>query len=652
MIVKMTKYTFVVLASRREEFLGRLQELGLVDVTTTGWEPSDDDRALISQIERRKEAAEILRGMGGWIAVEGGEIRATPYQTGSEAFESFEAARNETAALDAEIARLEKLADEARPWGEFDPEMLREIAANGVSIRFFVAPAATVPAADNVLIVNEIKGVAYFAVLAVAGAAGVAETAAGDTAGAAASDGQPEIVGNAQEIRLPSESISALEGRLEVIMAERKSWDKVFARAAATLPKIEKETAEMADNLQFKQAVTAAGEQAADGSLVVMEAWAREKQQNEVDYALERDQDAIVIKSRPTPDDETPVELQNARIVRPFEFIAEMYALPRYGTMDLTRWFAPFYMIFFAFCLSDLGYGLAIFAGGLYLALKAKGGMKTIGKLSMWCGGAAVVFGFLVGSFFGIDIKTWSIFEGVKDQIFFPHGEGNDMFLFILALGFGVFQIVFGLILKAITTARAFGIRYALSTIGFVIVLVAGVVYGVQGMVGGGPETGAAAGSAAGSGSGLVFGIPAATLTTVLYAAMGVGGFLMLFMNNPASWNPLKNLGGGLWNTYNDVIGFASDALSYIRLFAIGLSGGVLAVVFNDIAVGVSGDIPVVKQLIMLVILLIGHGLNLFMSALSSMVHPLRLTFVEFYKNAGFEGAVRTFNPLQKSVKQ
>ena len=131
--------------------------------------------------------------------------------------------------------------------------------------------------------------------------------------------------------------------------------------------------------------------------------------------------------------------------------------------------------------------------------------------------------------------------------------------------------------------------------------------------------------------------------------ALGVGGVLMLLLNNPKR-NPLINLGAGLWDLYNNLTGLLSDVLSYIRLFAIGLSGGVLALVFNTLA---SGFVPeganiVVRLLIMIPILLIGHGINLFMSTISSFVHPLRLTFVEFFKNAGFEMAPRNFDPIRK----
>ena len=567
MIVRMNKYAFVVLAAQKDDFLARLQDLGLVDVTITGWEPSEHDRDLMRLIDEHRGAVEYLRTLAASRDFTPGE----PYRTGPEAFDKYSAAVGEMALVEAEIARYEKLSGEVTPWGDFDPAKLRELAAHGVSIEFLF-----------------------------------------DEAG----------IDTTQGIKLPDESPAWIEAKIVALRSELESWKGVLARAAATLPAIEADTEALKDNLQLKQ-TTASGTREADGSLVVMEAWAREKQAPEGERMLEEYPAAIYIKERPTPKDETPVELRNSRFASPFEFIGKLYALPRYGTMDLTRWFAPFYMLFFAFCLSDAGYGLIILLGGVFLSLKGKGAMATIGRLSVWCGGAAVIFGFLVGSLFGIDIKTWSVFA--DKPVFFPQ---NDMFLFGLAIGLGVFQILFGLTLKAVTTARAFGLKYALSTIGWIIVILTGVVMLTPGILG------------------ITLGIP----SLAFYISLGVGLFMMLFLNNPGK-NPLVNLGGGLWNTYNDITGLMSDVLSYIRLFAIGLSGGVLAMVFNDLAVGLSPDIPVVKQLVMLIILLIGHGLNLFMSALSSMVHPMRLTFVEFYKNAGFEMAARTFNPLKRSEK-
>jgi V/A-type H+-transporting ATPase subunit I len=565
MIVKMSKYTFVVLASERDEFLERLQELGMVDVTSTGWEPTEDERALMALAERHRAAVEYLRSLeaSGEFAIKG-----EPFETGAEAFDKYEAARHEIATIEAEIARYGKILSDVAPLGEFDPDHIRLLEAHGVSVDYVFEAAGLDPAM--------------------------------------------------RDIPLPEESPAQMRARIEALQGERESWHKVLADAAASIPAIEADEEALKERLQLSR-TRKSGEQAAEGSLVVMEAWAREKQAGEVDAMLEAHPAVLYIKERPTPDDLTPVELSNNRVVRPFEFISEMYALPRYGTMDLTRWFAPFYMLFFAFCLADAGYGLLLFGGGLFLALKGTGAMQAIGKLSMWCGGAAVVFGFLAGSLFGIDIKPW--FGDAK--IFFPD---DDMFLFAASLGLGVFQILFGMTLKVITTIRAFGLKYALATIGWIMVILSGIALVLPGM------------------AGFSLGVP----PVVFYAAIGVGVVMMLFLNNPGK-SLFVNLGGGLWNTYNDLTGFLSDALSYIRLFAIGLSGGVLATVFNDLAFGMSPDIPVVGQLVTLIILLIGHGLNLFMSTLSSMVHPLRLTFVEFYKNAGFEATSRTFDPLKKS---
>ena len=108
------------------------------------------------------------------------------------------------------------------------------------------------------------------------------------------------------------------------------------------------------------------------------------------------------------------------------------------------------------------------------------------------------------------------------------------------------------------------------------------------------------------------------------------------------------NVGAGLWDTYNMATGILGDVLSYIRLFALGISGAVMGFVFNDLAFNLSPDIPGVKQLVILIILLLGHGINIFMSSLSAFVHPMRLTFVEFYKNSGFEGGGKKYKPFSK----
>ena len=101
------------------------------------------------------------------------------------------------------------------------------------------------------------------------------------------------------------------------------------------------------------------------------------------------------------------------------------------------------------------------------------------------------------------------------------------------------------------------------------------------------------------------------------------------------------------WDSYNMVTGLLGDVLSYVRLFALGLSGGILAGVFNSLAVGMSPDNVIAGPIVMVLIFVIGHAINIFMNVLGAMVHPMRLTFVEFFKNSGYEGGGKEYKPFR-----
>jgi V/A-type H+-transporting ATPase subunit I len=94
--------------------------------------------------------------------------------------------------------------------------------------------------------------------------------------------------------------------------------------------------------------------------------------------------------------------------------------------------------------------------------------------------------------------------------------------------------------------------------------------------------------------------------------------------------------------------GLLGDLLSYIRLFALGLTGGVLGGVFNSLAYNMTESCPwYIRWLFMLIILLAGHGITFALSLISAFVHPMRLTFVEFFKNANFEGGGKAYDPFR-----
>jgi V/A-type H+-transporting ATPase subunit I len=126
----------------------------------------------------------------------------------------------------------------------------------------------------------------------------------------------------------------------------------------------------------------------------------------------------------------------------------------------------------------------------------------------------------------------------------------------------------------------------------------------------------------------------------------------MLFFNSTDKG--LKGIPGsvgvGVWGLYGKISGLMGDVLSYIRLFAVGITGGVLGLVFNKLAFSFAPDVIIAKQLVILIVLVVGHVVNIFLCTLGGFVHPLRLTFVEFYNNAGFEGGGKKYKPFRKNV--
>ena len=610
MISKMIRYDILLHAEEQELFVNELRELGLVDITTTGWEPSEGDRALLLEIEAYNRAIEAL---GTFAKSEEFKADAEPYFDGAEAYDRYVELQARRSEILQKIAQLEKTASDVEPWGSFSRADIERLANNGVTLRTFVAQPAQFEAlvAENaegvtVVEINRTQSFVYFAVVT----RGVAVNVDG------------------QEVHLPESDYKATVAEIEALKAENEALNADYSRIARSVDIISERRAELMEQLQGLKVGAMAGREA-DGRLLVMEGWAEAETADKVDKLLETYPNLVYMRRDATIDDEAPVKLKNNKFARLFELIGSMYALPKYGTFDLTAIFGPFYMLFFAICLCDAGYGLVLLAVGLALLFKGGESMRQAALLSIVCASATVAFGFYANSFFGLAISDYlPVIKFLDFQ--------NQFFSISLAIG--VVQILVGMAINIVMRTKLFGFTSTFGLLGWFIILLTGSLAVGLPMFG--------------------IGIPGFdTSSPVFYGLMGVGAVLMLLLNN-IKRNPLINIGSGLWDAYNNITGLLSDVLSYIRLFAIGLSGGVLAQVFNSLAMGLSGldampegtpwygmILPIVAAS---VILLIGHGINLFMSAISSFVHPMRLTFVEFYKNAGFEMGQRSFDPVRK----
>ncbi|MBQ2482883.1 MAG: hypothetical protein II511_04110 [Bacteroidales bacterium] len=138
------------------------------------------------------------------------------------------------------------------------------------------------------------------------------------------------------------------------------------------------------------------------------------------------------------------------------------------------------------------------------------------------------------------------------------------------------------------------------------------------------------------------------SLVKTIVIVLGIVSAIGIFLLNDIHRNPLKNIGSGLWETYNTVTGLLGDVLSYIRLYALGLAGGMLGAAFNQLGgmlLPEDGGFSVM-WIFFILIVVFGHVLNLAMCCLGAFVHPLRLNFLEFFKNSGYEGSGKTYKPL------
>lgn len=504
--------------------------------------------------------------------------------------------------IDQQINSLEKEGMVYVPWGELPVSRMNALQDAGWDLRFFTVPDRKfLPEWEdkyNAFVINEEKGQKYFITVLPSG-----------------EQAYPE----ADSVQFPQLGAAEIRERVERLKSEKSAVRENLTRIAAFsidyLKDLRLRVNEDVDILQVKDAAQVL----VDDKVIALEGWVPEGIADETDRWL-ADKGVAYELAKPDMADKPPILLKNNKFARLFEFIGELYSLPNYREIDLTPFFAPFFVLFFGFCLGDAGYGLLILLGITIYKFKAKPSIKPILSLAQWLGLSTVIMGIVSGTFFGIQLLDVQVPWVVKMRSMMLDSQQ----LFNLALGIGVVQIIFGMFLKVANLWKQYGLPAALSTIGWlVLILGGGVCYGLS--------------------------LKGYNVTIPFYSIAIVAGLLIFVFNNIRR-NVFINIGAGLWDSYNMVTGLLGDTLSYIRLFALGISSAVLGLVFNDLAMNMSPDIPVVKQLVMLIILLFGHSVNIFMAGLGSFVHPMRLTFVEFYKNAGFEGGGKKYQPFKKRV--
>ena len=592
MISQMKKYTFLVFHRDYDAFLEQLREKGVVHIT----EKADglaDNEELQAALVQADELRRIIRA-------------GAPDQL-----------MQERAALVARIKETEQEMKRIAVWGDFQKQRLDELQQAGYQLRFFSCAKSAFREEWGVSVAEK-DGRIYF----------VEISQEGDQLRDLNEWAQEERLGDKCAAEL-QQDITNLNGLLVAQDARIEAWQQT------ELPNVKAQLEEVRRQIDWKR-VNLNTQSLAEGSLKLLEGFCPADQAEALNDMLNK-AEVYYEETDPEETDATPIKLKNNKFIQMFESLTKMYGMPAYSEFDPTAILGPFFILFFALCIGDAGYGLLlILIGYLLKAGKLKIEMfDGMGPIIMALGIGSTIVGYLMGTFFGVDLFLLEGFpEWAKACMVKNLGNPADDYkiagydvMMVAALVIGIVHICLAMVVKCVCYTKRFGFKQTISSWAWLLLILGGLITVVLAMTN----------------------LVSLEATKIMLIAIGAVSALGIYIFNTIGRNPLVNIGAGLWDTYNMATGLMGDILSYMRLYALGLAGGMLGAAFNQLATMVLGETPNVGTWIgFLLIVIIGHVLNLLMACLGAFVHPLRLTFVEYFKNAGYEGSGKEYAPFKK----
>ncbi|MFA6108125.1 MAG: hypothetical protein WDA75_05070 [Candidatus Latescibacterota bacterium] len=626
MIEAMKRVGLAIHPADRDAVLTRLQELGVYHLETAPAQPSEAAAA-------RREEVEVVERRCRALAACADEFQVYLPQVKWRG-EAAELGR----AIDDLQVRIDRLSHELDgkrreetqliPWGEFDPGVVEALARVRVKV-FFCSCAKhrwplLHPEMLHVELLSEGRGGVYFVAIW----------------------DQRENLTRADEAVLarqeavPTTSLSALQ--VEV------------ARLTEELDECRYRLLDLTRHLSWLRGVVEVGRNelarelarsamAGEGPVLQVSGFAPARRTADLEAVL-ADLGAVPVIEDPGPHEPVPVMLRSSLLSRLFVPITQIFSLPNYRELDTTPFFAPFYTLFFGLCVADSGYGVLMLAAVVVALLAVKGrqwrpylALGAIFSLSV------ILAGVLLDDFFGVRLVGEAEHHGgdggVLRHLALFRQQGDAMMLPILL---GVCQVLLGFCLRVVNQVRHLGPAGALQPLG-VIAMIFGALGGALAAVG--PEFHIGP---------LLLGQLGARIAAGAWQGLIGGGVLLVLLFNglekrtPIYLRPLT----GLWKLYELVTGLPGDILSYLRLFALGLAGGLLAEAVNEIAHMAGQGGSLFGLMAMTAVLIFGHALNLGIGLLSAFVHSLRLTFVEFYKAVEFTGGGIEYRPLRRTAPE
>lgn len=646
----MKKLYLLAVRSRKEALLRELVQRGCVefsemegDIQGTGMEGllKREDTKLMTLRSQYASLTHAVDLLGKYAPVKSKLLSAAPEVAGSVLLDdsgiasalkiaaAIEGADDRIKRISAEESRQRSLAESLEPWLDLDMPLGMEgtaranvlIGSFSSKVKLDEVDSALAQASEEAELfrISADKSSQYVALVFIREALGNVQEVLRTYGFAPA--GFSGFKGTARE------TLAAANQELAELAAEKES-----CVAAIVGESVRRDDLKLASDRVSTQIAMAEAEGRLYGtdSVVMMEGWMPAEREEELARVFEKYDCAW--DSREPEEDEyptVPVSLKNNKFSNALNMVTNMYSLPAYGSVDANPIMAPFFILFYGLMMADMGYGLIMIAAAIVAMAKIKprGGSLCFCQLLLYGGISTLLMGALTGGFFGDapyqlvhmfnPASTWEglpyLFSPVNDSTLVLYG----------AMVLGVLHLNTGMVVSFVLKCRRGHVVDGLfEEIPLWIILVGGVMMGLK-------------------------------LLGVTDALFGIGkivliaGAVLLLVGSARGAKGFGIIGAAFGCIYNTVTGWFGDILSYSRIMALMLAGGVVAQVFNTIAAmpATSSGVNAVTIIVFILIFLIGHGLNFALNLLGCFVHDLRLQCLEFFGKF-YEDGGKPFQPL------
>lgn len=611
MIEKMKMVYVVSSLSRKKEMLDGLKKLGVMHiaekkaathaVTEEFSELSKTVSMLAEYVPEKKELKNLEKP-----PVMTGEAFGRMYSDVKDAVERKSVLTHELTIIMAELDRI-------GPWGEFNPEDLDTLRDHRFELFFYRASAETYAqlVADEEIKVIHIKDVKKDVLFASIGAL------------------PPQFA--ATEFYLPERGAADLEEAENECTQGIEECEAVFRNAALYM---ESFNAAMlrAQNAEFMSSASETAE--SDDNFVWLSGYVPEVDIEAFKASASENGWAWAVSDVEDDDEKIPTKLRFGKISGLIQPVFDILGiLPGYRETDISLWFLLFFTLFFAMIIGDAAYGMLILLGTAGYVIKTKK-RNTATYLLFVLSIATIIWGAITGTWFGMEsamkvpfLKAMVIPSFANYPEYFgvtASAQQNAIMKFSFSIG--AIQMALGSLLAVKKKISEKNLSWV-ADLGWLIAVVAMYLLSLY----------------------LVIGekLP----IKPIFICIGIAFVLVVMFGG---MSPDKTFGQGLkagladsFTVFLNTISCFGNVMSYIRLFAVGMAGLAISQSFNNIAAGFGGPMVILA----VVVVLIGHGLNIIMCFLSVVVHGVRLNVLEFSGQVGLEWTGIAYEPFKENEK-